>query len=65
MNDKIEFYDSNGLVAAVESSMVPAVGQYISIREETWEVMNVTFALDCADEHSERQMRCNIDIEPR
>lgn len=62
IQDRIEFYDGDKIVATVESSMIPQIGSKISIRKKTWEVTHVTFALDHADEARERMMRCNVDI---
>jgi hypothetical protein len=63
MNDTIEFYDGNRVVASVQSSMVPIVGSFISIRKETWEVRRVTYALDHADRgNSVKGMRANVDL---
>ena len=62
-NDKVEFYNGKNLVAAVNSSMVPPIGSYISIRKKTWEIVAVSFAVDHADERAECGMRCNVDVQ--
>lgn len=62
MDDIIEFYDGDNLIAAVRSSMVPPVGSFISIEGKTWRVANVTYALDYAMQR-EKRMRCNVDLE--
>lgn len=61
--DSIEFYDGDNIITAVNSSMVPHLGSKISIRKQTWCVINVTFAVDHADELFERSMRCNVNLE--
>jgi len=63
----IEFYNADGtpgrdLVQSVESPMVPPVGSKISIRKQTWEVVNVTYALDEADNPMIARMRANVDL---
>ena len=63
MADTLEFYDGNKLIACIGSSMVPPEGSFISIRKETWKVVQATFALDHADEPAFKSMRCNIDLE--
>ena len=67
MTDRIEFYrKGGGLIATVESSIVPLRGDLISIRGQTWEVTNITYALDHSDgPPSQRVMRANIDLEAR
>jgi len=62
MNDAVEFYSANGLVAAVKSSIVPTSGSYINIRGKTWEITSVSFALDHADSMRERGMRANVEL---
>lgn len=60
--DKIEIYDDKGLIAVVESSIIPRVGEYINVRGVTWKVGAVSYCVDNADDLSERRMRCNIDV---
>lgn len=62
MKDRIEFYDRDNMIASVDSAMVPAVGQKISIRGKTWDVVAVSFALDYADKPFESAMRANVDL---
>jgi hypothetical protein len=63
VKDQIEFYEKDGMLSSVESSMVPSVGQFISIAGVTYKVTNVTFALDYSDMvQSQRKMRCNVDL---
>lgn len=62
MNDAIEFYDGDRILARVDSSIVPPVDSFISIRGRTWRVGRVTYALDHADEPSLRGMRVNVDL---
>jgi len=58
----IEFYNGKSLVALVYSSIVPHLGALISIRGEVWRVENIAYALDHADDSSQRSMRANVDI---
>lgn len=65
--DVIEYYDVDGtpgrdLIASVKSSMVPSVGSKINIRKQTYEVVNVTYALDAADDQMFASMRANVDL---
>jgi hypothetical protein len=60
--DVIEFYCDDKLIGKVRSSMPPNVGDKISIRQKTFEVINKTYALDHADSFAERCMRANIDL---
>jgi len=62
LEDSIEFYNGDTLVAKVDSAMVPPKGAYISIRGQTWEVVRVTFALDYADNPVGKSMRANVDL---
>jgi hypothetical protein len=62
IDDVIEFYDGDTMVASVKSSMVPPVGAKISIRGKTWTVMRVTYALDHADDPQGKGMRANVDL---
>ena len=63
-NDSIEFYskDAARIMAIVASSMVPRVGSKISILGKTWEVANVTYAVDYS--MSRPAMRANVDLIP-
>lgn len=62
IDDSIEFYDGDNMVAHVASSMVPPVGAKISIRGKTWTVARVTYALDHADDPQGKGMRANVDL---
>ena len=62
MKDKIEFYFKDSLFAHCETSMIPTIGSFISIRGASYEVINVTFALDWADDPHRKLMRCNVDL---
>lgn len=64
MPDRIEFYDGDRLHASADSSMVPRLGEKISIRGKAWVVVRVTYALDHSDEPRDRRMRANVDISP-
>jgi len=59
----IEFYSQSSMLTSVESSMVPPVGSYISIRKKVWRIGKVTFAVDYSDENVLRIMRCNVDLD--
>jgi len=63
--DVIEFYDGDTLEYRIASSMVPRVGDYISIRKKTWVVKRVTYAVDYYDNLAPRrsEMRANVDLE--
>jgi len=60
--DIIEFYCDDKPICRVGSSMPPNVGDKISIRQKTFEVINKTYALDHADNFWEQCMRANIDL---
>jgi hypothetical protein len=64
IDDLIEFYDGDTMVAYVKSSMVPPVGAKINIRKKTWAVLSVTYALDQADDPQGKGMRANVDLKP-
>lgn len=64
--DTITFYHHASdvvIIAVVTSSMVPQVGQYVSIRQTRYVVKWVTFALDYADSIHETALRCNVELE--
>lgn len=60
--DRLEFYTGSGLVAVLDSSIVPPVGSFVNIRKITYEVKAVSYAVDYVDERSARYMRANIDL---
>lgn len=64
IDDSIEFYDGDTMVAQVKSAMVPPAGAKISIRGKTWVVLRVTYALDHADDPQGKGMRANVDLNP-
>ncbi len=64
IDDLIEFYKGDTMIAYVRSSMVPPVGAKISVRGETWDVVRVTYALDQADDPLGKGMRANVDLKP-
>ena len=64
MEDLIEFYYLDKMVAIVRSSMVPPAGSKISIRGKTWNVVRVTYVLDHADDPQGKSMRANVDLKP-
>lgn len=63
--DRIEFYHYPDvtMIASVDSSMRIEVGQHVSIRGKPWTARKVTFALDYADDYSQRALRCNVELE--
>jgi len=63
IRDSLEIYHSDKLIAYVDTSMVPAKGSLISIRKETWKVINIEFALDYSNDSALRGMRCNVYVE--
>jgi chromosome condensin MukBEF MukE localization factor len=60
--DRVELYGNGKLLVALDSSIVPAVGSFVSIRGETWKVDRVTYAVDYADKMMERYMRANVEM---
>ncbi|HSH41628.1 MAG TPA: hypothetical protein VK973_05820 [Arenicellales bacterium] len=61
---RVEFYSASGLVAAVSNAgALPAVGDLINIRKQTWQVTRVTWAVDHSD-YPDSQLRANIDLAP-
>lgn len=63
MKDCIEFYDpvADTFVGYIDSNMVPVIGSMISIRQETYEVVNITYAFDYFSEPHAR-MRANVTV---
>ena len=66
-SDTIEFYNveadpRRNLVAVVKSSIVPPVESKINIRGKTYIVMQVTYAIDHADDATSCLMRANVDL---
>lgn len=62
----IEFYEGSkeNMMACVDvAAGVPMVGDFISIRSEEWRVIGVTWALDHADDWSNRLLRANVVLE--
>ncbi len=62
IRDCIEFYDGDRIEAIAYSSMVPHVGDRISIRSRIWAVTGVFYALDYADNPARRIMRASVDL---
>ena len=62
MSDRLEFYNGHRMIGSSDSSMVPRVGEFISIRKATWKITNITYALDHADDYALCGMRCNVDV---
>jgi len=62
--DRVEYYDKekNALLLHLESSMIPQVGNFINIREETWRVDSVSFVVDHPENLWERTHRCNVEL---
>jgi len=62
---KIEFYDGTkpGMLTAVTDGAVPREGEFINIRNETWRVVRVTWAVDHADEVASMiRLRANVEM---
>lgn len=60
--NRVEIYNSVGLLSSVDTSIVPFVGSFINIEGKTWRVARVTFAVDYSGQPFER-MRANVDVE--
>lgn len=63
MRDNIEFWIGEKVIMRVDSSIVPSIGQFVSIQKKTYQVLGVSFAVDYADKVHERAMRCNVQLE--
>ncbi len=63
MKDRLEFYNAHGgLIVVCETSIVPPLMSFISVRGDTYKVVDITYAIDYADIQRERQMRVNITL---
>jgi hypothetical protein len=64
MSDRLEFYNGHGgMIAAVDSSIIPPMDSYINIRGVTYKVADITYALDHSDGLvTDRKMRANITL---
>ena len=62
MPDTIEYYNGKDLVVRVKSYIVPTVGSLINIRKKTWKVINITYAIDYADDWQRSSTRANVDL---
>lgn len=60
--DRIEFYSKGKCILRIDSSIVPAIGSMVSIKKVTWEVINVSYAVDYSDSVFERYMCANIAV---
>jgi hypothetical protein len=60
--DRVEYYSTKGMVAWVESSIVPLPGSLINIQGKTWEVESVAYAIDQADNPLHKAMRANVEL---
>lgn len=62
---KIEFYlgDAEKHLAVLDDSCVPRAGEFINIRQITYQVVKVTWAVDHADDFAHRSLRANITLE--
>lgn len=61
-NDIVEYYSGKGMIAYVESAMVPLVGSYISISKKVWRVDAVSYAIDHSDNPLRKVMRANVEL---
>jgi hypothetical protein len=60
--DRVEYYSGKGMVAWVESSIVPLPGSLISIKSKAWKVKSVSYALDHSDSQLHKAMRANVEL---
>ena len=63
-NDIIDFYEGNGILSRVNSSMVPTVNSLIIIYEKKWKVTHVSFTVERIKGQTEGSMRCSVDLKP-
>lgn len=62
--DTIEFYvgDSDKYIAVVESSMPPAVGEFVNIKGKSYEVKFRSFCVDHSEHWERTAMRCAVTL---
>ena len=60
----VEFWkDDKVLVSVWGGSIVPRIGEFISIRKQKYKVIYVSYAVDYADKMYETQLRANVQCE--
>lgn len=59
---RMDFYDGDKLIVAVDAEIIPPVGARMSIRKQTYEVRRVTYAIDYSDNEVLKNLRANIDL---
>ena len=62
--DRLEIWLGDSLLLGVDSSFAPQEGELINIKNVTYLVVGRSFAVDHADDFAERQVRCNVIVEP-
>ena len=62
--DRLEIWLNDRILLGVDSSFAPAEGELINIKKITYRVVGRSFSVDHADDLFERQVRCNITVEP-
>lgn len=62
---KIEFYvgEAEKHIAVLDDGAVPRVGELINIRQETWRVRRVTWAVDHEADAFYGKLRANVELE--
>jgi hypothetical protein len=63
-SDRLEIWVGKALMLAIDSSFAPLEGELINIKRVTYRVVGRSFTIDQADDSFERQVRCNVIVEP-
>lgn len=60
----IEFYigDAAKYLVSIEDGAVPRSGEFINIKNKTYEVVYVTWAVDHADNDLKKSLRANVEL---
>lgn len=59
-NDRVEYYVGTQLRLAINSSIVPLVGNLINIAGKTWRVEQVSYAIDHSENPTLRSTCANV-----
>ena len=61
---KIEFYIeySDKFIASLKDDIAPRQGEFINIKNITYEVLHVTWAVDHADDRNKILLRANVEL---
>ena len=61
---KIEFYvgSADKHIAVLDDSAVPREGEFVNIRNTTYQVRRVTWAVDHADQIPGASLRANVEL---